>query len=66
MWISSFGEYQFMWEEGKVKHSIVDPVTKNIIMYKPRALQFVLLIGAAGLPLFLVRAFPGLQDWVHP
>lgn len=34
MWVSSFGEYQLMWENGKVKDIIADPVTKNMIVHQ--------------------------------
>lgn len=36
MWVSSFGEYQLMWDnDGKVKDIIADPVTKNMIVHAP-------------------------------
>jgi len=36
MWTNSLSEYQLMWSKsGKVKTITADPVTKNLIAYKP-------------------------------
>lgn len=36
MWVSSFGEYQLLWDrEGKVKEIVSDSLSKNIIEYRP-------------------------------
>lgn len=36
MWVSSFGEYQIVWDaSGKVKEIAGDPLTRNIIVYQP-------------------------------
>ena len=36
MWVSSFGEYQIVWDgSGKVKEIAGDPLTRNIIVYLP-------------------------------
>lgn len=36
MWVSSFGEYQIVWDgAGRVKEIAGDPLTRNLIVYQP-------------------------------
>lgn len=34
MWISSFGEYQLVWENNRVKEIITDSLTRNLIVHQ--------------------------------
>lgn len=37
MWVSSFGEYQIVWDgAGRVKEIAADPLTRNIVVYQPQ------------------------------